>query len=265
MKIAAGERRHDDPASMTLAQRVVAEQVRAHYRQIPAMVIAPSAGGLFTAWVLWDAVRNVYLVAGMTAVITLSAMRLALYRRYFAASTEQAAQRHWKVLAVAAAGVSGVIWGSAAPFLYPPNSPGYEVDEGMRRTQARSTAWPRGQRVEDSIHRGLSRSLGGIFECAARSCPSRGLEHHPQRSWLIAALQAIAIIALRTTGIASRSKPSGRILSTATSSGLESRLCWSPWVAASSKGLGHLSPSTGKAAKPAFTDHTGIRRPCAIA
>ena len=108
-------------------QRVIAEQVRAHYSQIPAMAIAPTLGGLFTAWVLWNAVRNDYLVVGLSAVAVLSAARLLLYRRYFAVSQQLAAANYWKTAAVLAAAVSGCIWGSAAPFLYPPDTPGYDV------------------------------------------------------------------------------------------------------------------------------------------
>ena len=54
----------DDP----FERRVVAAQLRAHYAQIPAMAIAPTVGGFFTAWVLWGAVENRYLVIGVSAV-----------------------------------------------------------------------------------------------------------------------------------------------------------------------------------------------------
>ncbi len=65
-----------------LDQQLVAEQVRAHYGQIPAMAIAPTLGSFYTAWVLWGAVDNRYLVAGVGAVSLLSAARMLLYRRY---------------------------------------------------------------------------------------------------------------------------------------------------------------------------------------
>ena len=106
---------------------VAIEQLRAHYAQIPVMALAPTLGGLFSSWVLWDAVDNRYLVIGMAAVTGLSALRLLLWRHYFKLQPENAARRRWRVIAVLAAGVSGCIWGSAAPFLYPPRLPEYEV------------------------------------------------------------------------------------------------------------------------------------------
>lgn len=101
--------------------------LRAHYAQIPAMAIAPTAGGLFSAWVLWGTVQNRYLVIGMAAVTLLSGLRLLLYRHYFKLAPERAAQRRWYAVAVVSAGISGCIWGSVAPFLYPPQAPGHEV------------------------------------------------------------------------------------------------------------------------------------------
>ena len=108
-------------------QQVAAAQLRAHYEQIPAMALAPAAGGLFTAWVLWGAVDNRVLVIGMSAVIVLSALRLLLWRHYFKLPPASADHPRWRVIAVVAAGVSGCIWGGAAPFLYPPLVPDYAV------------------------------------------------------------------------------------------------------------------------------------------
>ncbi len=116
-----------NPQTTPLEQQLVAEQVRAHYRQIPAMAIAPTLGGFFTVWVLWGAVDNRYLMAGMAAVTALSAARMLLYRRYFAAAAVQAAALHWRYLAVGAAALSGCLWGSAAPLLYPPVVADYDV------------------------------------------------------------------------------------------------------------------------------------------
>ncbi len=114
-------------ASLVLPKQVEAEQVRAHYAQIPAMAIAPTLGGLFTVWVLWGAVDNRVLVVGILAVALLSALRMLVYQRFFAADAARAGDQVWRLLAVAAAALSGCIWGSAAPLLYPPQQPGYEV------------------------------------------------------------------------------------------------------------------------------------------
>lgn len=110
-----------------LAQRVADEQLRAHFAQIPAMAIAPSLGGLFSAWVLWDAVDNRYLIYGVSAVIALSLARLLLWRQFCRLPPGRDAAPRWRVLALAAALLSGCVWGSAAPLLYPPLVPDHQV------------------------------------------------------------------------------------------------------------------------------------------
>ena len=65
-----------------LRERLTAEQVRIHFTQLPAIIIAPSLGGLFSAWVLWGAVENRFLVIGMSAILLVSALRVLLYRWY---------------------------------------------------------------------------------------------------------------------------------------------------------------------------------------
>ena len=115
------------PAEPDRRACVVAEQVREHYAQIPVMVIAPTAGMVFTAWVLWGAVPNRYLVLGVAAVSTLSVLRLLLYRRYDSPRGAATPQAVWARLAVVAALLSGCLWGSAAPLLYPPIHSEYDV------------------------------------------------------------------------------------------------------------------------------------------
>lgn len=106
---------------------VRAEQLRAHYAQLPSMAIAQTAGAFFTAWVLWDAVDNRALVVGLGVVALLSLTRLWLHRRYTRQAAESRGATRWRVIAVAGALTSGCVWGSAAPFLYPPQQPEYTV------------------------------------------------------------------------------------------------------------------------------------------
>ncbi|HEB57938.1 MAG TPA: hybrid sensor histidine kinase/response regulator [Gammaproteobacteria bacterium] len=113
--------------SPALKERLRAELVRIHFTQLPAMIVAPSLGGLFSTWVLWGAVNNDYLVIGMSAVLSLSTARVFLYRRYFASPSERQDQRRWSHFAVCGALLSGVVWGSAAPFLYPAQIPEYNI------------------------------------------------------------------------------------------------------------------------------------------
>lgn len=110
-----------------LRERLTAEQVRIHFTQLPAMIIAPSLGGLFSAWVLWGAVENQFLIIGMSAVFIVSALRAVLYRRNFSAAESSHHDTKWKVFAILGAVISGSIWGSAAIFLYPAQLPEYSL------------------------------------------------------------------------------------------------------------------------------------------
>ena len=103
---------------------VAAEQLREHYRQIPAMAIAPTLGMAYTAWVLWAAVPQRWLLVGVVAIIALSSLRLLLYWRFFRTPWPMAAIVPWARLAVLASLLSGCLWGSAAPLLYPVASHG---------------------------------------------------------------------------------------------------------------------------------------------
>ncbi len=108
-----------------LRERLIAEQVRIHFTQLPAIIIAPSLGGLFSAWVLWGAVENRFLLIGMSTILLVSALRVLLYRWYFSSPPSRQFDKKWKVFAIIGASVSGIIWGSAAIFLYPPLLPDY--------------------------------------------------------------------------------------------------------------------------------------------
>ncbi len=110
-----------------LRQRLRAEQLHTHYQQLPAMIIAPALGALFTAWVLWDAVNTTYLKIGLAGVLGISILRIFLYRGYFSHNQPGESQQVWHYLAISLALVSGCIWGSTAIFLYPPLQPEYEV------------------------------------------------------------------------------------------------------------------------------------------
>lgn len=110
-----------------LQPRLRAEQLHTHYQQLPAMIIAPALGALFTTWVLWGAVNTTYLSFGLAGVLSISALRILLFQRYFAQDRRETATEKWHYLAISLALISGCIWGSMAIFLYPPLQPEYDV------------------------------------------------------------------------------------------------------------------------------------------
>lgn len=110
-----------------LHERLSVERVRIHFTQLPAIIIVPSLGGLFSAWVLWGAIENRLLAFGLCVILLVSVLRVLLYRWYFSSPAPRQFDRKWKIFALIGASVSGTLWGSAAIFLYPPLRPGYSL------------------------------------------------------------------------------------------------------------------------------------------
>jgi len=108
-------------------RRLADEQLRTHYRQLPAVIVAPALGAIFTAWVLWPAVDTGYLTIGLVGVLSISVLRVFLYKWFLAVEASVALHPRWRLFAIGTALVSGIIWGSAAIFLYPPLLPEYEI------------------------------------------------------------------------------------------------------------------------------------------
>lgn len=113
--------------SKALKRRLNSEQIHTHYQQLPAVIVAPAVGALFTAWVLWDAVHNDYLKTGLVAVMSISLFRILIYKWYFHRPDNRFSITRWRWISISTAFISGSIWGSAAIFLYPPYAPEYEV------------------------------------------------------------------------------------------------------------------------------------------
>ena len=108
-------------------ERLTLEQIRIHYSQLPAIIIAPLLGGLFSSWVLWNAVNNNYLIIGMAGIFTISLLRVFLYRSFLSSPEQQLHTKKWRNFAISGALISGIIWGSAAIFLYPPLNAEYQI------------------------------------------------------------------------------------------------------------------------------------------
>ena len=108
-------------------QRIITEQLHAHFRQLPAVAIAPALGALFTSWVLWDAVNTDYLLIGLGSVLLVSLIRLILYFLYTSQRLVLDDTPKWRHITVLIALLSGCIWGCMVIFLYPPRDPDYQV------------------------------------------------------------------------------------------------------------------------------------------
>lgn len=110
-----------------IAQRVRAEQVAAHYEHVPAMIVAPCLGGAFSVWVLAAAVDTQAMYIGFSLIVMISVLRFFCYRGYQQSDAATRRRRIWPMAAIAFSATSGVLWGSAAIFLYPPHDPQYQI------------------------------------------------------------------------------------------------------------------------------------------
>ena len=115
-----------DSAS-SVDQNVRTRQIISHYQSIPEMIIAPTVGGLFSMWVLWDAVDRQAMLVGYSLVLVVSFLRGLQYYRFNRASLEDKAKAVWRYSAIIVAFISGSIWGSTAIFLYPSVVPQYQL------------------------------------------------------------------------------------------------------------------------------------------
>ena len=112
----------DDPS---LEEAIQQAQVDAFHANLPGIIIAPTLGALFTVIVLFGAVNTTFLLIGFAAVSFVSAMRVGVFFRFRNASEVDQRRVRWRFLAVAGSLLSGIVWGSAAFFIYPPENPEY--------------------------------------------------------------------------------------------------------------------------------------------
>ncbi|GMQ97287.1 MAG: hypothetical protein BMS9Abin15_0994 [Gammaproteobacteria bacterium] len=94
--------------------QVLIEQYRLLFRQAPLTVIATTLLVLLITWSFWDSLPQTYLMAWLGAMLTVNAIRLALYMAYI---QQDQAKRLSRLLRASYIGVlilSGVIWSALA-------------------------------------------------------------------------------------------------------------------------------------------------------
>ena len=100
------------------ADRVHEAQVRHLYDELPAAVAASVAGAVLLATVMWPSVPHGIVFAWTVAMLVNQAWRFALHLRFRRRSGYTAKEiSQWGTWWAVAAGLSGLIWGSAA-FLF---------------------------------------------------------------------------------------------------------------------------------------------------
>ncbi|RJR32402.1 MAG: hypothetical protein C4576_30330 [Desulfobacteraceae bacterium] len=98
------------------------KQVNQLLRHTPVGIIGTTINSLILTFVLWEVIPLFHLVTWLTASISVSAYRYFLYKRYLRTKASASATRLeiWFNIGI---GISGLIWGSAAIFLFPSDIP----------------------------------------------------------------------------------------------------------------------------------------------
>ncbi|MCU0897937.1 MAG: ATP-binding protein [Burkholderiales bacterium] len=107
-----------DAAGERFGDRILGAQVRLLYDELPTAVTASFVGATLLSSVMWAQVERGVIAAWFGAMLLNQAWRIVLYRRYRRRSAYDAAEtRQWGRWWAIGAGISGLIWGSAA-FLF---------------------------------------------------------------------------------------------------------------------------------------------------
>ena len=105
--------------------KVRAEQIRLLYANAGSGVTATVAVSAILAYLQWDVVAHATILWWLGYTYAIAAARFVLTRLYWRSSANFSCDR-WGTAFAAGAGLSGIGWGSAAWFLYPP---GYPVNQ----------------------------------------------------------------------------------------------------------------------------------------
>jgi two-component system sensor histidine kinase/response regulator len=103
------------------------ERVRLLYRHAPLGLVATLANALILVFVLWHATPHAALISWLRAVLLVTLIRLALLQRYERSSAASVQARLWTGLFILGIGLSGIVWGCAAIFLFPHGSMAHQV------------------------------------------------------------------------------------------------------------------------------------------
>ena len=121
----AGMAMRNDPVVKDISERLRWAQIDAFHAHLPGIIGAPAAGAVFSAWVLWGHTDNLALVVGLFLVVGISVLRMGAYLRYSSLRGEARCSEFWPRLAIGMSFLSGLVWGGAAVFLFPPTTPEY--------------------------------------------------------------------------------------------------------------------------------------------
>ena len=105
-------------AAIERALLVRAEQIRAQFRIMPGAYIGSAIVASLVAGMLCDRLSLSVLLPWLICVYILSVARFVLWRWFRSANPGTSRMRRWGALAIAAAGLSGLLWGIGGILLH---------------------------------------------------------------------------------------------------------------------------------------------------
>jgi two-component system, sensor histidine kinase len=112
---------------MDTRDAITVEQARFIHRNTPSGVIGGTVVVLIVAFVFWPVVRQDYLTAWVAAVLTLTTVRMVIWRSYRSRAFTLEVARSWLRVSVGGAFASGVLWGVSSLFMIPPGEVAYQL------------------------------------------------------------------------------------------------------------------------------------------
>ena len=109
------------------ARDIRAEQVRSVYLHSPTTTIGSLVAGAVLVAAMWNQVDRPVLIGWLIALCLHQAVRVYHYRSYISAPDAERTDDRWGRLYTLAAGIAGVIWGSAGVLMYVPDSITYQT------------------------------------------------------------------------------------------------------------------------------------------
>jgi len=109
------------------SHRLFADQVHKQYENTVFGSVATLVNGLILAFVLRSQVQHVNLLIWLAGAGVVSASRLVLQWFYSKSATQYSHPEKWNEWFIATIFVAGVLWGSAAIFLFPSESIGHQA------------------------------------------------------------------------------------------------------------------------------------------
>ncbi len=157
------------PASEERDRLVRAEQIKLLYTNAPLGLAVTALNATLVTILQWNVIGHAVLIAWITYMMTLSAMRFLLVRRYRRSSATHLNGDHWETWIVTGVALSGIGWGAAGIFLFPEESLKHQVFlafvlGGMMAGAATVLSASRGALLAFMIPVGLSITLSFLGE-----------------------------------------------------------------------------------------------------